>query len=112
MDTRKILHDVEGERLSLLTDAGEHLGYMTYYLHGDVLTVNHTKLEGKVKGMGLGKELLDALADYARSQGYRLNASCPYGKMMIARHPERYGDIEGPVIDVPEDPFRDFKPPY
>lgn len=110
MDNRKVLHDVEEERLNLLTDTGEHLGYMTYYLNGDVLTVNHTKLEWKAKGMGFGQELLDAVADYARTKGYRLNASCSYAKKMIERYPERYGDVEGPVIDVPEDPFRDYKP--
>lgn len=110
MENRKIIHDLDDERLNLLTESGEDLGYMTYYLNGDVLTVNHTKLKRKAKGMGLAQELLDAVADYARAQGYRLNASCSYAKKMIERHPERYGDIGGPVIDVPEDPFQDFRP--
>ncbi|HSP47478.1 MAG TPA: GNAT family N-acetyltransferase [Clostridiaceae bacterium] len=110
MDERKILHDVEEEKLNLLTDTGEDLGYMTYYLNGNVLTVNHTKLKRKAKGMGLAQELLDAVAEYARAEGYRLNASCSYAKKMIERYPERYGDVRGPVIDVPEDPFQDYKP--
>lgn len=109
MDTRKIFHDEEAEKLNLLTETGEHLGYMTYYLQGDVLTVNHTKLEWKAKGMGFGQELLDAAADYARTKGYRLSASCSYARKMIERYPERYGDVKGPVIDIPEDPFQDFK---
>ncbi|WP_397536388.1 GNAT family N-acetyltransferase [Rummeliibacillus pycnus] len=45
---------------------------------GDVMVVDHTYVDGSLRGQGIAKQLLDRAADYARENEYKIDAVCSY----------------------------------
>ena len=69
-----------------LTDKGNHHGAFEYELNGervaeitwllrdDVMHMDHTYVSDVLRGQGVAKKLLDAAAQYARENNYKMNA--------------------------------------
>ena len=57
------------------------------------LTVYHTEVVPKAEGKGLAKKLFSAMVDYARKNGLKVIALCPFVYAQFKRHPKEYGDI-------------------
>ncbi|WP_102693722.1 GNAT family N-acetyltransferase [Rummeliibacillus pycnus] len=45
---------------------------------GDVMVIDHTYVDGSLRGQGVAKQLLDRAAAYARENGYKIDAVCSY----------------------------------
>ncbi|HWI47794.1 MAG TPA: GNAT family N-acetyltransferase [Rummeliibacillus sp.] len=45
---------------------------------GDVMVVDHTYVDGSLRGQGIAKQLLDRAAEYAREKEYKIDAVCSY----------------------------------
>ena len=76
-----------------IIDGEEQLAEMAIGISGKNLTVYHTGVSQKAEGKGLGKELLSAMVDYARKNGLKVIALCPFVHAQFKRHPEQYADI-------------------
>lgn len=57
---------------------GENLGEITWALSNDVMVMNHTFVNPKLRGTGLAKELLDQSAEFAREKNYKMKPLCSY----------------------------------
>jgi len=58
---------------------GERLAKMTYSRTTPTLVIiDHTEVSDVLKGQGMGRQLLDALATWARETGTKAMATCPY----------------------------------
>ena len=73
-----------------LTDKGNNHGAFEYVLNGEcvagitwvlrdnVMHMDHTYVSNVLRGQGVAKKLLDAAAQYARKNHYKMNAICSY----------------------------------
>jgi uncharacterized protein len=86
--------DNENEGEFYVEENGEQLAEMTYR-HTDkgVITIDHTFVDGKLEGKGVGKQLLTAAVNYAREKGLKIVAVCPFAKAVLEKGKEQYADV-------------------
>lgn len=69
----------KGEFIALST--GEIAGKMTYTWAGpQKLIIDHTEVDEKFKGQGIGKHLLAAIVNYCRTKSVKIIPLCPFAK--------------------------------
>ncbi|WP_027377631.1 GNAT family N-acetyltransferase [Kaistella palustris] len=79
---------LNGNNFELFVD-GAKAGEMTFQKKDDgSIDIVHTQVDEKYSGQGLGKELVKAGTDYAKSQNLKVTASCPYAHKVISSTPE------------------------
>ena len=93
MEEVKLKLDEKGHGHFYINENNEQVAEMIIGISGNDLTVYHTEVLPKAEGKGLAKELLNAMADYARKNKLRVIALCPYVFAQFKRHPDAYSDI-------------------
>lgn len=76
-----------------IRENNEDLGQLVISISGKVMTAHHTEVYPKGEGKGLGKHLLQGLTDYARKNGFKVIALCPFVHAQFKKHPDEYRDI-------------------
>ena len=76
-----------------ITENGEQLAEMAIAIDKGNLIVYHTEVSPKLKGQGVGTQLLDHMVAYARKHQLKVIALCPFVSAQFARHAEKYADI-------------------
>ena len=71
-----------------IEEDGEWIAELTYFRVGDTMTIDHTEIDEKLRGEGIGQDMVRAAVDYAREQGLKIKPVCPYAKKVIERTPE------------------------
>src|SRR5688500_18246346 len=71
----------------------ERLAEMAFSITGDKMIIAHTEVSDKLAGQGIGKQLIEEMVSYARTQHYQVIPVCPYVHALFRRHPENYTDI-------------------
>lgn len=62
---------------------------LTYLRKGPKLVIaDHTLAPDSMRGMGVGKALVERLIADARAEGFRIVPKCPFVKAQFERHPE------------------------
>lgn len=85
----QIQRDEHGRKGAFYIDEdGEWIAELTYFTVGDTMTIDHTEIDEKLRGEGIGQDLVKAAVEYARANGLRIKATCPYAKKVIERTPE------------------------
>lgn len=64
---------------------------------GRVLDLNHTFVPPEERGQGKGEELVQFAFDYARENGYRIRATCPFVRSWLEEHPEQHDLLSEPL---------------
>jgi predicted GNAT family acetyltransferase len=82
-----------GRGAFIIEEAGEQLAEMAISIAGDNLTVYHTEVSDKLKGHGIGSQLLERMVNYARDNKLKVIPLCPFVHAQFKRHPEKYADI-------------------
>jgi predicted GNAT family acetyltransferase len=68
---------------------GKQAGKMTYTWAGDSkFIIDHTEVAEEFNGKGVGKKLLMATVDYARSNNLTIIPLCPYAKSVFDKTEE------------------------
>jgi uncharacterized protein len=80
-----------GGRFVLQRD-GRDVAALVYTEHGPVVTLLHTEVDPVMRGTGAGKTLVEEAVQWARSEGKRLVAQCPYAKSVFDKTPA-YQDV-------------------
>jgi len=60
-------------------------------LNAHTIIADHTFVDESLRGQGVGKKLLDALAAHAAAQGWKIRAVCPFVQAWFARSGEYDG---------------------
>ena len=89
-DTSAVSHDPARGRFELATDAGPAL--LAYVRQGNVIEIMHTEVPEASEGQGFGATLAEAALEFARREGARVIASCPFVAAFVQRHPD-YADL-------------------
>lgn len=76
-----------------IDEGGEWVAEMTYIRNGpDTMVIDHTEVDEKLGGQGIGKKLVATAVDFARANGLKIKPLCPYTKKVIDSTPE-YQDV-------------------
>lgn len=68
------------------TDGGQQLGELTYAKNArGGITINHTGVEKAAEGKGIGKQLVQAAVDWARTEGVKITPVCPFAKKILEK---------------------------
>jgi predicted GNAT family acetyltransferase len=77
----------------VIEEGSERLAEMEISIAGGNLTVFHTEVSDKLKGQGVGAQLLATMVKYARDHQLKVIPLCPFVHAQFKRHPEEYGDV-------------------
>lgn len=67
---------------------GKQLAEMTYTRTSESLVnIDHTWVDPSLKGQGVGRQLLDAVVQWARQTGTKLSATCSFASAQFAKDP-------------------------
>lgn len=76
-----------------IKDGEELLAEMTYHWRDEhVFIIDHTEVSEKLGGKGVGKQLVNAAVEFARSQGHKIIPVCPFAKKVFEKVTE-YADV-------------------
>jgi len=90
-----IEHNDRKSRFEIFAD-GELAGSAHYSLSNGVATFDHTEVDPKFNGRGLGTTLVKGALDRVRANGQvKVRAVCPFVATFLKRHPE-YADLVVP----------------
>lgn len=68
---------------------GERIAEMTYVMTGqDKFIIDHTDVSDRVRGQGVGRELVENAVFYARSQNYKIMPLCPFARQIFKKTPD------------------------
>jgi uncharacterized protein len=85
----QIQRDEHGRKGAFFIDEnGEWIAELTYVRDNGTMTIDHTEIDEKLRGEGIGQDLVKSAVEYAREQGLKIKADCPYAKKVIDRTPE------------------------
>ena len=85
----EIQRDEHGRKGAFFIDEeGEWIAELTYVTDNGVMTIDHTEIDEKLRGEGIGEDMVRAAVEYAHENGLKINAVCPYAKKVIERTPE------------------------
>ena len=71
-----------------ITHDGQRLAEMTYSrTNATMIIIDHTDVDDSLRGDGVGRQLLNALVDWARSTGTKVLPLCPFAKSQFDKDP-------------------------
>ena len=86
LDELQVIHHPENQRFEIRVDS--LTAELTYSLHGDTITFLHTGVPSELEGQGVGRKLVIAGLEYARTSGFKIKSICWFVTEHIKRHPE------------------------
>lgn len=90
----RIQREEHGRKGAFFIDQdGEWVAELTYTKSGNgQITIDHTEVDPKLRGVGVGEDLVRAAVDYARENGLKVKLACPYAEKVFDERPE-YRDV-------------------
>lgn len=82
--------NVERRRFEL--ERNGHMAFATYERRGSDLVIRHVEAAVPLRGTGAASELMQGVAEIARSEGRKITPLCGYAWAWIRRHKE-YSDL-------------------
>lgn len=80
----------EKERIFACDEAGKVIAEITFPVSQGVADINHTFVDGSLRGQGVAGRLTEAAVASIRAQGLRLRTSCSYADKWLSEHPEHW----------------------
>jgi hypothetical protein len=81
-----VTHNAEEKRFEVVLDG--QTAELAYLREPHVIALVHTEVPEAFEGQGVGSRLARAALDYARDEGLRVMAVCPFVASYVERHPE------------------------
>jgi predicted GNAT family acetyltransferase len=69
-------------------DADGHVAFIDYQRAGGVVSFTHTEVPKELAGRGIGSALARGALDWARTEGLKVEAKCPFVAAYLGKHPE------------------------
>ena len=90
MELPAVSHIPNGHRGAFAFELdGKPLAQMAYSIAGDeTVIIEHTEVDGSLRGTGAGKKLLAALVDWARADEKKVIPNCSFAKSVFEKTPE------------------------
>lgn len=83
----EIHHQTDGHRGSFFIEKeGDRLAAMVYKMAGpQKMIIEHTEVDEKLKGQGVGVRLLEHLVDFVRKGNIKVVPFCPFAKATLRK---------------------------
>lgn len=78
------------EGFEVLNTANEQVGKIVWKLGDGVMVMNGTLVDPSLRGQNVGEKLLNEASNYARTNGYKMLAVCPY----VVKKFEEFSDYD------------------
>ena len=65
---------------------------LTYKQEDGGINIDHTEVDKGLRGQGVGEDLVKAAVEFARENGLKVTARCPYASKVLAQSDE-YSDV-------------------
>jgi uncharacterized protein len=90
----EIKHEYNNKKgLFFIEENGKQIASLTYVFAGeDKFIIEHTVVNPKNEGKGLGKQLVNAAVEFARKNAYKILPLCVYAKKVMEGSDE-YKDV-------------------
>lgn len=87
---------LEGKGAFIVKGEHKRLAEMTYVAAGDsAFIIDHTEVDESLRGQKVGNKLVEAAVAYARENGLKIYATCPFALKVLTNTPE-YHDVFQP----------------
>jgi len=83
----EIKHSTDGHNGSFdYIFEGQKLAEMVYRMTSDLqMTIDHTEVHESLKGLGIGKKLLETIVEYARTEKIKIIPMCSFARVTFER---------------------------
>lgn len=90
----KIERDEHGKNGAFYIDeGGEWVAELAYARSGgDKITITHTEVDPKLRGEGIGEDMVAEAVKFARENNLRIKATCPFAHKVLSENAD-YEDI-------------------
>jgi len=75
-----------------IEEGGQVLAEMTYVWAGKKIIIDHTEVSDTLEGKGIGKQLVDHAADFAREKDIKILPLCPFANAVMHKS-SKYADL-------------------
>ncbi len=93
MEDVKLRMNENGRGVFYIPDGNEQIAEMDIGISDGKLTAYHTEVMAKAEGKGLARILFTSMISYARKNGLKVIALCPFVLAQFRRHPQDYKDV-------------------
>jgi len=80
------------DNLFYLGDSYDPYAKIEFVIIKNILTINHTEVDSRYSGMGIGRKLVKEVVDYARANKLYVKPICSFAVAEFNKHPE-YQDL-------------------
>jgi len=89
----EIQHKDNGEKGQFYIEQGDRIiAKLTYVWDSNQIVINHTEVDGILKGKGVGKQLIQKTVEFARTKGVKISPVCSFA-MEVLNKTDEYKDI-------------------
>ena len=78
-------HEPQANRIVATTDDGQKVGEIDYTVNQEYWDANHTWVDPEFRGFSIARNLVNMLADTARSSGVMILPTCSYAKHVMEK---------------------------
>ena len=86
VDKLEVVNNEEAKRFEV--DLGDGIAMVEYMIAGKNMIFPHTEVPEKYEGQGIARKMVSVALEYAKNEGYKIQATCPIVSAYIAKHPE------------------------
>ena len=94
MDEIEVINNEAEKRFEVLFDDGT-VAMITYIRAGNTIIYTHTEVPESQGGKGIAGKMAYAALEFAKANGLRVQAMCPYVKKYVSQHPEYHSVTNG-----------------
>ena len=85
-DKLEVQHNAAAKRFEIAL--GDQFAFIEYMQPGRNIIFTHTEVPVEYEGHGLANKLARHVMDYARDQGFKVQALCPFVAAYVKKHRE------------------------
>ena len=87
----EVLHR-EDESEFRIEENGEVVAELGYFREAGVITIEHTRVDEKLRSRGVGRQLVEAAVSFAREKGERIKPLCSFARAVFDQN-AKYEDV-------------------
>ncbi len=82
----EVKHNPEEKRFKVVLE--DKIAMVEYMMGGNNIVFTHTEVPSEFEGMGIANKMAHVALQYAKTEGYKIQALCPFIAAYVRKHPE------------------------